>query len=54
MSESYEDEGFQDQIDRMEAMLEHNMVQIAYNNAMLDEIMHKLEIEHKIIKKTMN
>lgn len=50
-----EDDGaeeiFRDQIDRMEAMLEHHMVQIAYVGAMCDEIMMALEIDTKRIKK---
>ena len=51
-----EDDGaeeiFRDQIDRMEAMLEHHMVQIAYVGAMCDEIMMALEIDTKRIKKS--
>jgi hypothetical protein len=50
-----EDDGaeeiFRDQIDRMEAMLEHHMVQIAYVGAMCDEIMMALEIDTKRIRK---
>jgi hypothetical protein len=50
-----EDDGaeeiFRDQIDRMEAMLEHHMVQIAYVGAMCDEIMMALEIDTKAHKK---
>ena len=50
-----EDDGaeeiFRDQIDRMEAMLEHHMVQIAYVGAMCDEIMMALESDTKRIKK---
>jgi hypothetical protein len=45
------EEVFRDQIDRMEAMLEHHMVQIAYVGAMCDEIMMALEIDTKRIKK---
>jgi len=45
------EEIFRDQIDRMEAMLEHHMVQIAYVGAMCDEIMMALEIDTKRIKK---
>jgi hypothetical protein len=50
-----EDDGaeeiFRDQIDRMEAMLEHHMVQIAYVGAMCDEIMMALEIDTKRTRK---
>ena len=50
-----EDDGaeeiFRDQIDRMEAMLEHHMVQIAYVGAMCDEIIMALEIDTKRIRK---
>ena len=45
------EEVFRDQIDRMEAMLEHHMVQIAYVGAMCDEIMMALEIDTKRIRK---
>jgi hypothetical protein len=45
------EEIFRDQIDRMEAMLEHHMVQIAYVGAMCDEIMMALEIDTKRIRK---
>jgi hypothetical protein len=45
------EEVFRDQIDRIEAMLEHHMVQIAYVGAMCDEIMMALEIDTKRIRK---
>ena len=46
-----DDETVEDRFDKLEAMIEHNMLQIAYCGAMLDAIMQHLGIDRKIVRR---